>query len=220
MEHQNQTPTERSEPSAPPIGAADGLVAGVPKPSSAHRIAASRANGRKSRGPITPEGKARSSRNAVTHGLCAKDVVLPGIEDPESFEALRSALFDTLKPANPVAEKLAEAIVVARWRQSRIWEVETAMLTDATECHDDELTPAIRLSRAFRTLSEEPVLLLLDRYETRYERQFARAIRLYRQINESDPDFFRTNLIQNRTPRPNPIPPPALQGSCLSRCPR
>jgi hypothetical protein len=198
-------PHERSEVPAPGerIDADAPCDAGAhapPPPSSARRIASSRANGRKSRGPITPEGKARSSRNAITHGLCARDVVLP-VESPRSFEALRSAIFDTLKPVNPVAARLAEAILVARWRQSRIWEVETAMLTDATEAHPDTLAPAIRLSRAFRTLANEPSLLLLDRYETRYERQFARAIRLYLQINQSDPDFFQTNLIpQSDTP--------------------
>src|SRR5260370_32788645 len=36
------------------------------------KVAASRANGRKSRGPSTAAGKAKASRNARRHGLAAK----------------------------------------------------------------------------------------------------------------------------------------------------
>ena len=39
------------------------------------RIAANRANARKSTGPKTPEGKAISRANALKHGLCANVVV-------------------------------------------------------------------------------------------------------------------------------------------------
>ena len=65
---------------------------------SSARAEASRRNGAKSRGPKTPEGKARSAKNALKHGLRAqKHVVLPA-EDGAAFEALEAALMDNLAP--------------------------------------------------------------------------------------------------------------------------
>src|SRR4051812_2679066 len=45
------------------------------KTPSAARIRASRENGRKSRGPRTPQGKAKSRYNGVKHGLCAATLI-------------------------------------------------------------------------------------------------------------------------------------------------
>jgi hypothetical protein len=47
----------------------------------------SRANGKLSRGPMTPEGKRNSAANAIHHGMPANSYVLSG-EARESFEGI------------------------------------------------------------------------------------------------------------------------------------
>ena len=76
---------------------------------SSARAEASRRNGAKSRGPKSPDGKARSAQNALKHGLRAqKYVVLPD-EDAAAFDALEAALMEKLAPdgALPLAARSA-----------------------------------------------------------------------------------------------------------------
>ena len=89
-----------------------------PKPLHPHRILVSgnpndnrkatprqpQANAKKSTGPNTPEGKARSSKNALKHGLLARDAVLPG-EDPADFDRQLTALEDWALPRNPTGAR-------------------------------------------------------------------------------------------------------------------
>jgi hypothetical protein len=55
--------------------------------------AASRANGARSRGPVTPEGRLRSSRNNIERGMLARTVVLDGESRPR-FDALMTSLLN------------------------------------------------------------------------------------------------------------------------------
>ena len=64
---------------------------------SARRIKANRRNAKKSTGPRTTEGKARSSRNAVTHGIFCQDVVVQD-EDRQTFNQLRYELIAEHRP--------------------------------------------------------------------------------------------------------------------------
>ena len=67
-------------------------------PVSNARAEASRQNGAKSRGPRTLEGRARSARNALKHGMRAqKHLVLPD-EDAAEFADLEAALIAELAP--------------------------------------------------------------------------------------------------------------------------
>jgi hypothetical protein len=87
----------------------------------------SRLNGAKSRGPVTPEGRAKSSLNAASHGLTAKTLILRN-ENEAHFLEIMNAYFDYLQPSNQIEVDLISEMVAARWRLRRVWRYETALL--------------------------------------------------------------------------------------------
>ena len=96
------------------------------------RAEASRRNGAKSRGPKTPEGRARSAQNALKHGLRAqKYVVLPD-EDAAAFEALEAALMEELAPEGALQTVLARRVVAASWRLERAERLEAELFAHET----------------------------------------------------------------------------------------
>jgi hypothetical protein len=82
-------------------------------PSASARAEASRRNGARSRGPKTPEGKARSARNALKHGLRAQNFVVVADEDGGEFEELEAALVGDLAPAGALQHVLAFCLAAA-----------------------------------------------------------------------------------------------------------
>ena len=64
------------------------------------QIAANRRNARKSTGPRTPDGKAQSSRNAVRHGILARNLMLVG-EFRQEFDQLYAEYFHHYQPSKP-----------------------------------------------------------------------------------------------------------------------
>jgi hypothetical protein len=73
------------------------------------RILAARANGALSRGPKTPEGKARSSKNATRHGLLS-DCVLLRNEDGDVFRAVFNAYLPRTKSSSASSKKWSPPI--------------------------------------------------------------------------------------------------------------
>lgn len=143
---------------------------------SDRKAQASRKNGAKSRGPITPEGKRRSSQNRRRHGLLAKTIVLAA-EQPERFTRLLTSLCNEFEPQTPVEMALVETMAVARWRQMRIWSMEKANLEHEIRNRTDSADPATQAALAFRDLTDQSRSMeLMNRYESRYDRQFTRAL--------------------------------------------
>jgi hypothetical protein len=106
---------------------------------SSARAAANAANAQLSIGPRTEEGKARSSRNAVKHGLTSKRVVIaPGEE--EEFAELHDSLLDQLAPEGALEVTLFHMIVHAAWNLQRFRTLEAQLMANGLESLFDERT--------------------------------------------------------------------------------
>ena len=116
-----------------------------------------RINGAQSQGPVTPEGKAAAAQNALKHGLCSKQVVLPG-EDQAEYDRRLADYVKTFQPRNQAERDLVDTMAAARWRLNRLMRLEAALLADVEEP-----------KQALKILS------LLMRYENQLNRSYDKA---------------------------------------------
>ncbi len=94
------------------------------------KMAANQNNAMKSTGPRSSRGIARSSRNALQHGLSAtSSVVIEAIEDPAEYDCLRVAVIIDLDACGPVETLLAERVAQQFWRLRRVTRFETEYLS-------------------------------------------------------------------------------------------
>jgi hypothetical protein len=161
--------------------------------------AANRINGQKG-GPRTEEGRNISKMNAVSHALTANLIVLC-TEDKARFQAMLDAYVQLLKPVGIEENDLLEEIVVGKWRQKRLWGVESSIyemaMLEAGEAMEKKFSQADEGTRiAFamtRQHGQVKALALVSCYE-------GRARRLH-QTARKDLD----RLQSARKPKPEPV---------------
>jgi len=101
-------------------------------------------------GPRTPNGKAVAARNATTHGLFARDIVLPDLgEDPEGYRQIQAELSAQLQPQNLLEQHYVEKIAAASWRLRRLHRWQAQLFEDRT------LTEDARLDKLDKVLRHE-----------------------------------------------------------------
>ena len=97
---------------------------------SLRQIEANRRNALKSTGPTTPEGKERSSCNAVRHGLTAETVIAT-LESSDDYEAFEAAVIADYNAETAVERQLVLRLASVLWRLRRATGIETAIFDSA-----------------------------------------------------------------------------------------
>jgi hypothetical protein len=177
---------------------------------SSARAEASRRNGAQSRGPKTAEGKARSARNALQHGLRAqKHVVLPD-EDGREFGALEAALIAELAPVGTLQAVLAQRIAVAAWRLMRADRIEAEVLGHQQRGDGDLGLAVIRDGNGAGVL---PTLL---RYRGSALAEFMRSLRALKAL-QAEPRAHAG--AEARVPASAPVRPAAIRPAVRAKQP-
>src|SRR3989441_12964222 len=94
---------------------------------SFRQIEANRRNAIRSTGPNTDEGKRRSRRNAVRHGLCA-ETIIEIVEDIEDYRAFEAAVIADYDAQTAVERELVLRLASLLWRLRRATAIETDLL--------------------------------------------------------------------------------------------
>ena len=178
--------------------------------SSQIKSESARINGAKSKGPVSVEGRARSSKNALRHGLSSAVVVLPH-EDRAQFEQLRDSYMESFQPADQPQHDLIETMAAARWRLNRLVEIEAKLFEKEMVLRDDDIekelsnmTEVEKLAWVFDHMANHSKSLAMQiRYEGSLNRSYERAFKQLQQLqsrqqNEPEPTVEHA-LVRNVT---------------------
>jgi hypothetical protein len=143
------------------------------------QVTANQQNSQKSTGPTTPEGKKRSSLNAIRHNLTGQVVIVSDTEMPIYQEHCREYRID-FAPKGKLETDLTQEMADLRWSINRIHAAETNLfavesLSDSgMESGDPELNSAIAIATSLE--KNMKMLALLSVYAQRKQRAFDKTL--------------------------------------------
>jgi hypothetical protein len=148
---------------------------GNPQPEiSERKIEANRSNAQRSTGPRTAEGKRTSSRNAMKHGILAREVVVrrgKRRENPRAFQELLTELIEDRQPEGRTEMSLVETVAICDWRFRR------TLRAEAEDVAND-FNMSLPTDRAL------PDMTQILRYQTTIHRQKMQALQLLEKLQQ------------------------------------
>jgi hypothetical protein len=154
-----------------------------------NRVEINRANAQHSTGPKTPEGKQKSSLNALRHGLTGQIVVMP-TEDLQAYQLHLKSFTNDLNPKGAIEEHLVQALADTSWRLNRVAALETNLLTMGIATATSPITDAPnQVQDAFAMVaaleSQSKALSNLSLHSQRLSRQFERTVAQLRDLQKA-----------------------------------
>ena len=185
--------------------------------STTKQALANRSNAKKSTGARSTEGKAIAARNAVTHGLSSRRVVL-GDENEAQYADLQHELACELRPEGTVETYLVNRIGATMWRLARCGGIEADLLEKHRR---DSFGHDLGLAHGFECAGRwgPDVLGQLRRHEATSERSLYRALHTLKQLQSlrsgSSSDVFSYPMPADALPEGSPslAAPVTLPGS-------
>jgi hypothetical protein len=175
-------------------------------PISEKQLAANRANAKKSTGPTSPAGKARSSQNAIKHGFTASTFAVVRLEDLQEIAKLKVDLIAVYEPVNSQELFALERMALAQQAILRAARLEAGLFTvsmnDTMAANNRPFKPMtqdfigdgdIEITRAqnrnfcmadgfAHQAHKSHIWTLFLRYQSQAERQYRRALEEFNRL--------------------------------------
>jgi hypothetical protein len=152
------------------------------------QINANRANALLSTGPATPETKSAVRHNAITYGIHAKSLIIPG-EDPEEFEAFKEFQVDTWLPQDTAEQQCVDQLTTNLWRLNRLQNAEAQIWDAAMQTEGATLADTLE--------SKSPLLARVGRMIAGLERSIRQITKELQRLQA-----FRVKMEAKRPPAP------------------
>ena len=156
--------------------------------STPNRTEINRANSQHSTGPKTQAGKARTSLNALRHGLTGQLIVMP-TEDFEAYKRHVASFTDEYDPQGATEAHLVQALADASWRLNRVAVLETNLLTlciaHPTPFTIDPQHVQNAMSVVAALEGQSKALANLSMHSQRLSRQFERTVAQLRELQKT-----------------------------------
>jgi hypothetical protein len=164
------------------------------------QIAANRRNAAKSTGPRSPEGKARSSMNALKSGVDAEAEIIPG-ENPAALAELTNQYLQRWRPTTPEQRCYVDTLIRNDWVLSRLARAESdlwqyGMLSPyQSDKNHPEGAAMYRCERAFGRLQSRINFI---------QRSFKEALRELKSLQSGEDCSAIEDVALEATPEPPP----------------